>query len=344
MTWFRVFVTLASLLWVSSALSQPDRETLIAEGIEKAQTTALALEPIEETDSYRLIRHALGEAKVPLRPQRIVTLEPSLSDALIALGFNVVATVTWPPDNGPHAYLRSYLPEDVLEVGTEDQPNLEAVAAADPDLILTWDWYPDPVDELSQIAPTIAVPYSEYEKRVGITYSDEQYLTWLVRELAALLGAEDKVEAALQPFRDKVAEARKILETRLEGKTVAFLDVRVDNILISGYGFDGISALIYGDLRVPMDPLVAEREVWADLSLETLPEIQSEIILTFADGDEATERLDSLANNPLWTNLPAVQAGQVIVVPSSLYYRGDDGPLGAVQVIDDLLSRLAGGE
>jgi iron complex transport system substrate-binding protein len=343
MTWLRVFV-LASLFWVSSSLSQPNPEALIAEGIEKARTTALALEPVEQTGEYRLVRHALGEAKVPLSPQRIVTLEPSLSDALIALGFNVVATVTWPPDNGPHAYLRSYLPEDVLEVGTEDQPNLEAVAAADPDLILTWNWYPDPVDELSQIAPTIAVPYSEYEKRVGVTYSNEQYLTWLVRELAAVLGAEDKVEAALQPFRDKVAEARAILEKRLEGKTVAFLDLRVDNILISGYGFDGISALIYGDLRVPMDPLVAEREVWADLSLETLPEIGSEIILTFADGDEATERLASFAGNPLWTNLPAVKAGQVIVVPSSLYYRGDDGPLGAVQVIDDLLNRLPGGE
>lgn len=223
-----------------------NRLSMIDPQIEKARAVPPVLAPVETTAEYRLIEYPLGEARVPLNPQRIVTLEASLTDAVAALGFGdrIVGTVQW--QGAFHEHIASLLDPDVLAVGTESEPNLEVIALAQPDLILTWDWYPDPVPQLQQIAPTIVLPYAEYEQRIGQTYSAEQYITWLVREVAAVLGAADRVEPAMQPHRDAVAAARARLEQILGDQTVAFLDVRVDSILLSGYGFDGISALLTG--------------------------------------------------------------------------------------------------
>jgi len=318
----------------------PERLRLIDKQITRARTAPLALAPQETTTDYRLIEHPLGEARVPLQPQRIVTLEPSLTDVVAALGFGdqIVGTVEWQGEF--HAHITPFLGPDVVSVGTEAEPNLEAIALAEPDLILTWDWYSDVVPQLEQIAPTVMVPYAEYQERIGETYSDEQYITWLVREVAAVLGAEDRVEPVMQTYRDAVTDGRARLAEALGDQTVALLDVRVERILLSGYGSDGISALLYGDLRINPDPLSEQFYVWENLSLERIPDLTADYILTFAASEEAEERLAELLDNPLWQTVPAVRNNRVFTVPSGLYYRGDDGPLGAVQVIDDVVAKL----
>jgi iron complex transport system substrate-binding protein len=329
----------------TSAPAAPDRTTLIAEGIAKARAFTPILTPAEVTDSDRLIvQPAFGDARVPLQPQRIVTLDPSLTDAVIALGYGNAIVGTIVDYNGEvfHEHIAELLPPDAAKLGLEGSPNLERIVALNPDLILTWDWYPDNIPELQQIAPTAVMPYNTYEQQVGDTYSNEQYVTWLVREVAAVLGVEERVDAALQPFRDAVAQARPRLSATLGEQTVGFVDIRQEKILISGYGSDGISALLYGDLGVRPDPLSETLYVWEDLSLENIPDLTSDQILAFVDGADAQARYEELTQNPLWQRVPAVQNGKVFIVPSGLYYRGDDGPLGSVRVIDDIVQKLTG--
>ena len=106
---------------------------------------------------------------------------------------------------------------------------------------------------LAEIAPTVVLPYAEYERRVGI---------------------------------------------------------REDRILLSGYGFGGISALLYGDLRVRPDPLSADLPVWEEFSRKRIPELSADAILTFADGPEAEERLRALLADPPWQRVRAVRSGR----------------------------------
>jgi ABC-type Fe3+-hydroxamate transport system substrate-binding protein len=82
--------------------------------------------------------------------------------------------------------------------------------------------------------------------------------------------------------------------------------------------------------------------VWEDLSLEKVPELTADLMLAFVDGDDARQRYDELTRNPLWQKVPAVKNGKVFIVPSGLYYRGDDGPLGAARVVDDIVLKLTG--
>jgi ABC-type Fe3+-hydroxamate transport system substrate-binding protein len=75
--------------------------------------------------------------------------------------------------------------------------------------------------------------------------------------------------------------------------------------------------------------------------LENIPDLTADQILAFVDGDDAQKRYTELTENSLWQRVPAVRDGKVFVVPSGLYYRGDDGPLGSVRVIEDILQKLA---
>ncbi|NJM08994.1 ABC transporter substrate-binding protein, partial [Candidatus Gracilibacteria bacterium] len=305
------------------------------------------LTPADVTDTYRLIEQPeFGAAQVPLTPTRIVTLDPSLTDAVIALGYGdaIVGTIVDYNGNVFHEHIADLLPPDVAKLGQEGAPNLERIVALKPDLILTWDWYPDNIGELQQIAPTVVMPYTTYEQQVGNTYSNEQYVTWLVREVAVVLGVAERVDAALQPFRDAVALARPLLANSLGEQSVGFVDIRQETILLSGYGSDGISALLYGDLGVRPDPLSEALYVWEELSLENVPELSADQLLAFVDGAEAEERYAELTANPLWQRVPAVQNNRVFIVPPGLYYRGDDGPLGATRVVNDIVQKLTGQE
>jgi iron complex transport system substrate-binding protein len=328
-----------------TAAAATSRDALIAEGIAKAQAFTPALTPAEVTSEHRLIKQgAFGDAKVPLAPKRIVTLDPSLTDTVIALGYSDAIVGTIVDYNGDvfHEHVAGLLKPGTAKLGQEGSPNLERVVAAKPDLILTWDWYPDNIAQLQQIAPTVVMPYSTYEQGIGQTYSNEQYVTWLVREVAAVLGLDERVDAALQPFRGKKAAGRVALAAALGDQKVGFVDIRKEKILLSGYGSDGISALLYGDLGVRPDPLTDALYVWEDLSLEKVPELTADLMLAFVDGDDAKQRYDELTRNPLWQKVPAVKNGKVFIVPSGLYYRGDDGPLGAARVVDDIVLKLTG--
>jgi iron complex transport system substrate-binding protein len=319
-----------------------DRAAELSAQLEAARTVELALAPLGEDGERRTIVSDGVELDIPADPLRIVTLEPSLTDAVAALGLadRIVGTVEDPSTGGFHEHIADYLGPDVINVGAEGGSNLEQVLTADPDLILTWDWYIDQVPDLREIAPTVVVPYDHYDAEVGETLSNEQYVTWVVREVAALLGVDDRVDGVMDDFRAAVEEGRAALEAAVGDESVALLDVRIDEILLSGYGFDGISALFYGDLGLEPDPLSAELPVWEALSLERVPDLTAQHIVTFADGDEAQTRLDELLGTAVWQRVPAVASGSVVVVPPGLYYRGDDGPLGTAKVIDDLVARL----
>ncbi len=66
-------------------------------------------------------------------PQRVVTLEPLELDTAVAVGITPVGTAVANMVNGVPSYLGV---EGVASVGTVSEPDLEAIAALQPDLIL----------------------------------------------------------------------------------------------------------------------------------------------------------------------------------------------------------------
>jgi iron complex transport system substrate-binding protein len=105
----------------------------------------------------RPVRHAAGQTDVPAEPQRIVVLAGDQLDALCALGLQsrIVAAALPDGSTGQPSYLGRVI-RDLRGVGPRSNPDLSAIRAATPDLILgSQASTPELYQALSAIAPTV---------------------------------------------------------------------------------------------------------------------------------------------------------------------------------------------
>lgn len=118
--------------------------------------------PLDEgAPSPREVRHAAGSTEVPEDPQRIVVLSGDQLDALCALGLQSRIVAAALPDGTPDhpgsqpSYLGTVV-HDLPPAGTRSTPDLAAIKAAKPDLILgSLGLTPEAYGELSGLAPTV---------------------------------------------------------------------------------------------------------------------------------------------------------------------------------------------
>ena len=100
-----------------------------------------------------------GTMTVEEKPVRVVTLGYTDADIANALGAEIVGSVASPfgSDGVNPPWAVEPLPADVANLDVQ-APNLEAIAAADPDIILAMGAYPSVIelyDSLSEIAPVL---------------------------------------------------------------------------------------------------------------------------------------------------------------------------------------------
>lgn len=102
----------------------------------------------------RTVKHAKGEIKIPANPKKIADLSGSTEELLI-FGMKPVITANTSQEK-IDAHIEKKL-KDVKPVGSAwgDKINIEAVAAAKPDLILVNNRQEKIYDQLSKIAPTV---------------------------------------------------------------------------------------------------------------------------------------------------------------------------------------------
>ncbi|NDV01228.1 ABC transporter substrate-binding protein [Pseudoroseicyclus tamaricis] len=136
------------------------RNTLLA----LALATATTVSPAQAQD-MRTITDDMGrEVTYPAAPERIATLHDiELTVPLLELGAPVVASHGRPgPDGAP--MIRSGLlltghgfsPDGIVDLG-QNPIDIEVLAEAAPDLILTTTWQQAEVAQLEEIAPTIVI-------------------------------------------------------------------------------------------------------------------------------------------------------------------------------------------
>jgi iron complex transport system substrate-binding protein len=110
----------------------------------------------DRSGQTRTIEHALGTTQVPAEPRRVFVSHGVVVDTALALGVEPVGAFNFGTRGN---FLDDRLPDDAEVLGGPT-PNLEAIAALEPDLILDIDLnVEETYDELSRIAPTVAVPF-----------------------------------------------------------------------------------------------------------------------------------------------------------------------------------------
>ncbi|WP_448624890.1 ABC transporter substrate-binding protein [Geodermatophilus sp. URMC 64] len=273
----------------------------------------------------RTVEHAMGSTEIAEQPVRVVVLDTGELDSALALGVTPVGAVTTDVSSG----FLSYLAEDaadVEQVGTIGEPNLEAIAALRPDLILSNEVrHEELYDELSAIAPTV------FAEQVGAVWKDNLLLA------AEALGLEDEAEAALADYEQEAAG----LGERLGEPLPTVSPVRFVQGTVRAYRPESFLGTVLADVGLPQPELPAgEVPQFAELSPEELSLADADVVLYSSFGDTVDSGQKAVVGGPLWPRLSAVEAGRAYQVEDDVFFTGI-GLTAATLILDDLADLLA---
>lgn len=157
---------------------------------------------LEDGTPIRVVEDVNHEqVTVPADPQRVVTLSEPTLDGALALGVTPVGSVNGRGQSTMPNYLID-LADGIPAVGTVAQFNFEAIAALEPDLILTYAFggnNPESVAILQQIAPVYFVGYAGAEWKTTF------------RNTANALNKAEEAEQLLAEFDDYAAGVKEKL-------------------------------------------------------------------------------------------------------------------------------------
>lgn len=153
-----------------------------------------------------LVRHGLGETCVPRNPVRVVVLEWSYTEDLLAVGVQPVG-VADVAGYGEWVRVPVRLAANVQDVGTRQAPSLEKIRLLKPDLIVTARGRAlQNYAQLSAIAPTLA--FDAYAP--GQTQYEEMRATF--GTLARVVGRAAQAREVLARLDARLAETRRAIE------------------------------------------------------------------------------------------------------------------------------------
>jgi iron complex transport system substrate-binding protein len=241
----------------------------------------------------RQVRHAMGVADVPADPKRVVVLDTGELDDALALGVKPVGAVRIDVATGFLSYLEGQT-EGIEEVGTISEPNLEKIAALDPDLILSSTVRHEAIyRQLNAIAPTVLAP------DLGDTWKEN------FRLYADALNKSDEAEQMLSKFEDQAAALGQKIGTGKSLSIVRFLPEQIR--LYSDKSFTGVILQDMG-LTVP-EPAVG-KETFLELSPERVTMAAGDYLYVSSYGPQDDTDQAKVTGGPLWQRIPAVKSGK----------------------------------
>jgi len=268
----------------------------------------------------RTIEHALGTAEVPARARRAAVLGGFPFDCAAALDVPVVGVSTF----GGYDYLQDVRGgyEEARTLGSWDRPNVESVALAEPDLIVGEVYTVEAAyEELSRIAPTVALPQQEPP------YGWKEDLSFVARAT----GREGRGRRVVADYERRIGALRGALGDALEETEVSVVRAYEDGISI--YLEGSYCGGILRDVGLPRPPSQRGEGNSVEISLEELERAAGDVIFAWSFGSGQEGAVERLRDRPLWRRLGAVRAGRAHAVGGHWYVAG---PIGANLVLDDL--------
>jgi iron complex transport system substrate-binding protein len=256
----------------------------------------------------RTVEHAMGATELPERPERVVVLDTGELDTALSLGVTPVGAVTTAVSEDFLSYLAGDA-ADVEVVGTIAEPNLEAIAALEPDLILSNKTrHEDIYEELSQIAPTV------FADRVGAVWKENFRLD------AEALGLEDEAEELLEAYESDAAALGEDIGDPA-GTTVSTM--RFVEGAIRVYTAESFIGTVMSDIGLDHLQLpTGEVATFAELSAEEVTQADADIVLYSSYGSADDSGSAGVVAGPLWPRLTAVEQERAFAVEDDVFYTG----------------------
>jgi iron complex transport system substrate-binding protein len=272
----------------------------------------------------------MGTTQVPETPERVVVIDSAALDAALALGVKPIGSTIYGelPD-----YLGNQT-EDIEIVGESNQPNLEKILQLQPDLILGTKISTERLYRpLSRIAPTVL---TEGSGRSGDW--KENFLLF-----AAALGKIERVNELIEDYQQRVSELRTQFN---QVKNESVEDTQI-SVLTTGQGRVGFYTLnsfpgsVLQDIGFTRPPAQTRPRRWAAMvSREDLDSLDGDIIFLIHSAQSSESlTVEEFTSDPIWSQLSAVQQGQVYQVNGESWIAGRSIQA-AHKILDDIAQAL----
>ena len=338
------FVFVSFTLWAIAACQNNDDQ----------RTVDSALPSSTDPADCRTIQHEMGETEICDQPQNVVVLGSSLLELLLSLdiqpaGFaDRFAFHSGDYDNPTQQipYLGKWVTSQPANVGLIFSPSLEAIAKAQPDLILGSVNNEAQYETLSQIAPTLLFEWFDTEANL--------------RTIAAAVGRPERVDPLLAAMEQQVTSAQaEFAPVVAEHPNVLMLisNPQMTQLTLLPGRFSFCETLVVDlGFQLVHFPGTAESALNQPVpfSLETLPQLnEADSIILLGYNDQVNQLTDmdefeqhQLQNlpqqweeNAIAQSLDASQAGRVYFLP--LYLCGAaPGPIGTELYLNELREQL----
>ena len=217
--------------------------------------------------------------------------------------------------------ITAYNGDDIADVGMHRDPNLEALVAAEPDLIISGQRFSKYDAQIKELAPD--VPLINLEPREGQPFDQE--LIREVTDLGEIFGKQDEAKKLVDDFNASIEHAKKAYD---DSSTVMAVDVSGGNI---GYVAPG-KGRTWGPVfdLLGLKPALevegsTDSHTGDDISVEAIAQANPAWILVL-DRDAAITKDGSntpaetvINDNAALQNVTALQNKQVVYAPNDTY-------------------------
>ena len=264
-----------------------------------------------ETEGISVVDDFGNEIKLEGPAQRIISLAPSNTEILYAIGAGgrVIGVTTF--DDFPEEVLQ------VEKIGDFNGMNLERIIELEPDLVIN---YGDGITEETQRLVEAGIQIAGFEPE-----SIEEIIKTIER-IGILTGNNTEAEALTQEMLEKEAGLIEKIQG-LETKTV-FYEIWHEPLMAAGPGsFVDQLIKLAGGVNVAGD---AESE-YPQFDLEQLIERNPQVYLTAIDLPEKT--VESIKERPGFENIEAVKNDQIYLLDGNIMSRPGPRIIEALEIL-----------
>lgn len=299
-------------------------EATESEAVESATTESIVESSVEEVATTVDITDAHGTVTVPINPKNVVVLDNRTFETLADWGIELAAVPKGVmPADSPYVS-----DENVKDIGNHREPNLEIIAAVEPELVIVGQRFASYYEEIKELVPNAAV----IDLNIDVSEDSETPGENLVN------GLKDSTVALGQIF-EKEAEAEQLIadfDAAIEAaKSVYNGADTVMSLVVSG-GDIGFSAPHSGRVWGPMYEIFGwvpalEVEKFSsdhegdDVSVEAIAQSNPDWIFVLdrdaavSSNEDAVPAQDVIDNAPALQNVTAITKGQIVYAPNDTY-------------------------
>ncbi len=279
-----------------------------------------------------------GEVTLDNPAKKVVVLEWTYAEDLLAVGVQPIGMADIQEYHN-WVNIDAELSKDVADVGGRQEPNLEAIAALEPDLIIGTSFRHDGmVADLEKIAPTVIFnPYPEDEK---MDLYQEMITTF--NEIAKAVDKKDEAKQVLADLDVKYEEAKTTidnagLKTKDVVLTLAYTGAQAPEIRV--FTPNSMASIMLEKIGLNNIHIPDQFELYGSstYNVEGLTKYEDANYLYIVQNDDNIYE-KQLKDNAVWKNLNFVKEDRLYDLGGDTWLYG--GPLSAETLLNKITSTM----